>query len=59
MKKYETVTISCTLSTIKSLRQKVQNVLDDYAAKGWRLHTADLGGSAPYVCLLIFEKDEP
>ncbi len=55
MYKYETVTISYGLSK-KTLTNRLQEVLDEYAAKGYRLVKYDFSDWLG-ACVVVFEKE--
>lgn len=56
MKKYKTVTFGCSFSTKKGVENKLQEVLDEYSAQGWILHSWQI--SLGEIVVVVFEKDE-
>lgn len=55
MYKYETVTISYGLSK-KTLTKRLQETLDEYASKGWRLVKYDFEDWLG-ACVIVFERE--
>ena len=54
---YETVTFGCSLKTRNGINDKLQDLLDEYSKKGWRLHTMQMTGISTDFCVCVFERE--
>lgn len=54
---YKTETFGCTFSTKKRFNQQLQQVLDIYAAEGWKLHSWQVVAMGEF-CTVVFYREE-
>lgn len=57
MFEYKSVTFGCAFNTKHGFNEKLQNLLDEYSKKGWRLHTMQVAGSSASVYICVFERE--
>ena len=55
---YKTETFSCLLKRLKTFNQMLQELLDKYAADGWKLHSMQLAGACAEICVCVFEREK-
>lgn len=51
---YKTDFFNCAFCTAKEIHQRLQEMLDSYAAEGWRLHSFQIGN----YCSVVFYREE-
>lgn len=56
MKQYKSISFGCTWRTKNNFNDKLQAILDEYAKKGWLLHSWQITASGS-MCTVIFEKE--
>ena len=56
MYKYKTETFSCLFKSNTGFNEDLQELLDEYADDGWKLHTMQVAGSTASTCICVFEK---
>lgn len=55
---YKTETFSCLLKRLKTFNVMLQELLDKYAADGWKLHSMQLAGACAEICVCVFEREK-
>lgn len=55
---YKSIAFGLTFSTKNGFNEKVQAYLDQYAKKGWRLHTVNVYGASASIGHIVFEREK-
>ena len=57
MYEYKTETFGCGFSTKSGFNSKLEDLLNEYAEEGWRLHTMQVAGASASICICVFERE--
>ena len=59
MQKYEykVDSFGCTFSTREKFTQQLQEMINKYAADGWKLHSYETPGAIGELCVVVFYRE--
>lgn len=54
---YKVDSFGCTFSTRGKFTAQLQEIIDKYAADGWKLHSYETPGAIGELCVVVFYKE--
>ncbi len=54
---YKVDSFGCTFSTRNKFTQQLQEIIDRYAAEGWKLHSYETPGALGELCVVVFYRE--